>query len=350
MIGTSLGPAPVPVLTGLMMSEGGDVNVGNGGAQFDFSGNGTLAYVPGSVVSVAFQVVSVDRNGEQLSTYGQPRFITSPRLSPDGRQLAFQTFGMAGTEVSVFDIDRGVLNQLTFTGRAGQPLWSHDGEFIIYRDDDEDGIQQVFRKPADGSGEPEQLTQSPDLQAPWSVSADGKLLARHVQLAGQGGFDIHVLNLEDGTDAPFLEGPANEFYPMFSPDGSHIAYASDQDGRMEVYIRRYPDADGLRLVSSEGGSYPTWSSNGRELYYWNAGSIVVVPMEVEGGVLSPGRAELLFEGDFAAYQFFSPYDVAPDGQSFVMLTGAGADASRDFQPTLVFNWFEELQRLVPAGR
>ena len=256
-----------------------------------------------------------------------------------------RTFDGIGAAVSVYDMDGDVLRQLTFSGNAGSPIWSPDDRYIAYDDLDEAGVRQIFRKLADGSDDPEPLSTGERNRVLWSFSTDGKLLAYTEAMPG-GDLDIGVLHLDDGSAESFLSGPATDGAPMFSPDGRFLAYGSNA----EIYVRHYPSADGLRKISNDGGSYPTWSADGSELYYWNDGSIMVVSLKVEGDALTPGRPQILFSGDFEQYQSFSPYDVAPDAQSFVMLRPAGADAVTDFEPTLVFNWFEELKQRVPTGR
>jgi Tol biopolymer transport system component len=100
------------------------------------------------------------------------------------------------------------------------------------------------------------------------------------------------------------------------------------------------------LVSTQGGTHPKWNPNGRELFYRTGNKLMVVAVSTRGGdiVLSPPR--VLFEQRYAfgAAQTIANYDVSPDGQWFLMIK----DDSSSGRVTIVLNWQEELNRLVPT--
>jgi hypothetical protein len=134
---------------------------------------------------------------------------------------------------------------------------------------------------------------------------------------------------------------------MISPDGRWLPYTSDESGRIEVYVRSFPDGRGKRLISTEGGEEPVWSRGGGELFYRNAGKLMTVAVET-GSTFNAERPSLLLEVDYASREmrgYGSPdYDVSPDGRLLMV--------KRDSSPllteiNLVLNWFEELKRLVP---
>jgi serine/threonine-protein kinase len=138
---------------------------------------------------------------------------------------------------------------------------------------------------------------------------------------------------------------AQERDPVLSSDEHWLAYASNESGRLEVYVRPFPNVDaGKWLVSTGGGGFPVWSPNGRELFYLNGTALMAVPIESAGGTFSAGRPELLFTGPF---ETGSPhFDISPDGSYFVML-----EADPDARPTqihVVVNWVADLKRLVTA--
>ncbi len=129
---------------------------------------------------------------------------------------------------------------------------------------------------------------------------------------------------------------------MFSPDGAWIAYYSDESGRNEVCVQAYPGPGRRWQVSTGGGTNPVWSPDGRELFYRQGRRMMVVPVRIDQE-FSAGKPQLLFQGQFLP----EPYDVFPDGSRFLMIQ-TEQDSESD-QIHVVLNWFEELQRLVPAG-
>jgi hypothetical protein len=130
---------------------------------------------------------------------------------------------------------------------------------------------------------------------------------------------------------------------VISPDGRWLAYVSNESGHDEVYVRSFPEPSRKLQISTDGGTAPVWSRNGREIFYIENDRLMVVPVET-GTSLQPGRPKLLFEGGFVhEFTQFADYDVSLDGQSFVMIQSAQ-------KPELhvVLNWFEELKRLGPT--
>jgi hypothetical protein len=131
---------------------------------------------------------------------------------------------------------------------------------------------------------------------------------------------------------------------MFSPNGRFLAYVSDATERREVYVRAFPSG-GQWLVSNDGGTEPTWSADGTELFYGKGDQMLVVTVSTEGS-FTAGAPKLLFEGRFDLAPYGDPhYDVSPDGQRFAMVSLGEEPAPARVQ--VVVNWLEELKRLVP---
>ncbi len=197
--------------------------------------------------------------------------------------------------------------------------------------------------PADGSGEAEQLTEDQYIQIPNSWSPDG-VLAYTEGLPNDG--DIWVLPV-DGEKQPqeFLVTEFNERHPMFSPDGGWIAFASNQSGQDEIYVKPYPSEGGMVQISRNGGREPVWARNGKELFYRNGDEMMVVFFQTEP-TLKTGAPRLLFAGTYVSSPFdWAPYyDISLDGERLLMVKQAEVQT----QINVVLNWFEELKRLVPT--
>ena len=235
--------------------------------------------------------------------------------------------------------------RLTQGGAVLAPLWTPDGERVVFTWNVE-GSNDLFRIPADGSGEGEPLTTSDVNDVSTSVTPDGRA-ALFVRIEG-GQREVWEVALDgEHAQTPVLQGEFARGNADVSPDGRWMAYRSDQSGRMEIYVQPYPGPGPTVPVSIGGGDMVTWSSDGSELFYRIENRMMAVGVNADGTVGTPSE---LFDGDF----FFQPngtrnYHVAPDGRFLMLKSG---DASTDSQPIaqvlLVQHWFEELKERVPV--
>jgi eukaryotic-like serine/threonine-protein kinase len=326
--------AAVPVVEGVMQS-------GPSGAQYSISDNGSLAYVPGALQGGAqTTMVWVDRKGveQPVGAPASPAY-GNVEISPDGRAVAVSNQG----QVWIYDLARGTLTLLTSAGaQASNAAWTPDGKRVVFQS----GTPlNLFWQPADGSGKAERLATSEYRMGPSSWSPDGQLLA-FIETHPTTGQDIWVLRLSDRKAEPFLRTPANEGGPVFSPDGHWLVYASDESGRWEIYVQPYPGPGGKSQISTDGGREPLWNRNGRELFFRNGNRMMAVDVTTEP-TFSAGKARTLFEGLYRSTNLSLPtYDVAPDGQRFLMVKSS-EQATSVTQINVVLNWFEELKSRAP---
>jgi Tol biopolymer transport system component len=249
----------------------------------------------------------------------------------------------------LYDLARGTLTRLTESTFAPHPIWTLDGKQLIFTSV-AGGAINLYSMLADGSGATERLTTSEHGQWPGSCSPDGQLLA-FSEADPTTGYDIWVLRLQgDRKPRPFLQTPANECGPMFSPDGRWLAYVSDESGRQEIYVRPFPGPGGKTPISTDGGTQPTWSRDGRELFYRSGDKMMVTAVETKP-VFAASKPKLLFEAHYeTGFSPFEPnYDVSLDGQRFLMIKASEPESAAT-QLNVVLNWSDELRRLVPAGK
>jgi Tol biopolymer transport system component len=182
---------------------------------------------------------------------------------------------------------------------------------------------------------------------PYSWSPDGNAIGAYA--SEPGGRDIVIVRrTNDGTWQPstFLATPANERSPAISPNGRWIAYASDESGIDEIYVRSFPSGDGRRLVSRGGGREPAWSRDGRELVYRRGREIISVPVDA-GTVFSSGQPTRLFGIDATMSEGPTgerDWDVTRDGRRFLFMQSPRATSP--FALHLVVNF----PAALPAGR
>ena len=338
---------PVPVQEGVLTKPQGAANVG-------VSDNGSLIYMPAGAAGLGNTLVWVDREGQEEPLAAAPRPYGGLRLSPDGQRAVVAVLEANNTDIVVYDLVRDTPTRLTFDpGGDNFPMWTRDGERVMFASARGGGPQNVWWKAADGTGEVERLSTSPNMQLPSSWSGDGQTLVVYTQRPDTGG-DVALLSMEGGQEEELLiEEPFGQLYPEVSRDGRWIAYQSNESGQTEIYVRPFPNVDeGKWQISRDGGFNPLWGPDGRELFYRGpGGAMMVVPTDTEP-TFNPGNPDLLFEAGhlLAISGGVRAFDISPDGQRFLMLTqgSAGDSTAVDSQINVVLNWSQELLELVPV--
>ena len=323
-----------------MLLEGVRVEAPTGSVQFDVSDSGTLVYLPGGGPAADRALVWVDRSGNATRvTTEAGRLYHTARLSPDGQRIV-TTILAADDNLWMVDFATGTHTRLTFEAENSRPLWTPDGRSIIFNST-RDGVNNLYRVPADGPGAVERLTDSPNGQIPTAVSPDGRSLI-FTERKPDGDTDLAVLSLTGKPEVrsliqtSFQEGDA-----AISPAGRHVAYVSNESGRYEVYVQTLPGLGSKTRVSVDGGDSPIWSRDAREMYFRNGDKAMAVSVS-PGGHFSVSRPRQLFEG-----AFLQGWEVAPDGRFLMVRLSEEETSSR--QINVVLNWFDELKQRVPSG-
>jgi len=313
-------------------------------AQYSVSATGSLVYVSGSAQGAESKLLWVSRSGTEQPLPAPAHDYSYPKVSPDGRRIVIVSSG----QLWLYDLSRDTLTRFTFEGSDNAyPTWTPDGKRIAFMSN-KGGPDNLYWQMADGSGGLERLTTSQNIQVPLSWSPNGERLT-FVEVAPVTGGDIWVLGMNDRKPQPFLQTPAYEGAPEFSPDGRWLAYVSDESGRREIYVRPYPGPGGKWQISTEGGNEPVWNRSGRELFYRSGDKMMAVDVTTQPS-FSAGKPKMLFEGRFrVSTRTFPMYDVSPDGQRFLMLKPSEQGGAAPTQINVVLNWSEELKRLVPTG-
>jgi Tol biopolymer transport system component len=262
------GPAN-SLLEGVMVKPWGVV-------EFDIARNGSLVYLTGA--AGRGELVIVDRQGAERSLREGPDVFFSPRFSPDGVRMALGIGPAPVGQLWILEMEQEILMPLTFEGNNLYPVWSWDGKRVAFASN-RAGTDDLYWRPADGSGVAEPLLTGDHGQYPGSFSRDGRLLIYREDHPDTGR-DIWFLLLEgDGTPQAYLTTPHDEYTPQLSPDGRWLAYTSNVSGLDEVYVGAFPDAGAPRRVSVDGGTEPQWGPAGRELFYRNGGALMVAAVE-----------------------------------------------------------------------
>jgi len=320
-----------------------------GSAQLGTSQTGTLLYRSGQAVGALLIAVWLDGSGKTQPLLAKPGVYNRPNLSPDGQKLALDVTQGAGTDIWVYDWQRDTMTRMTFTGTANAPVWSPDGRYIAFTVAGEG----MFVNRSDGSGKPQPLTQSKNVQYPYSFAPDGKRLA--FMEFGSKGYQLWTVPLESdgaglraGKPEVFLQTQTDDRAPSFSPDGRWIAYRSDESGTNQVYVRAFPDKGGKWQISNSGGTLPMWSRNGHELFFETLDNhVMVTTYAVKGDSFVADKPRMWSKmqiGNTGAVSRNA--DPTPDGKRIVTLMPAETAEGQKAQNHVIFleNFFDEVRR------
>jgi serine/threonine protein kinase len=239
-----------------------------------------------------------NRSGEMTGTLGDPGDYLEPRISPDGTRVAFtrpdpQT---GNRDVWFIEIARAIASRLTIhAANDWFPVWSPDGRQLLFGSDRAGGtaMRMFLKKALDAASEESPMSDA--ASNPYDWSRDGKWITYHT-------YDVMVASAIDPSKKfAFLATPFQEGGARFSPDGKWIAYASNETGRWEVYVRPFAgapaDPQGKIQISNAGGDFPVWRPDGQELYYMSSDySLYAVSTAGLGGSAPMPLPSRLFRG------------------------------------------------------
>ena len=305
------------------------------GAAFAVSASGTLVYWAGA--RNITQPTWFRRDGTAAGALGAPAGYMNVALSFDGQQAAVDRFDLT-PGIWLLDTVRGNTTRATF-GRQydSTPVWSPDASAFVFAEA-RGGPPNLYLKRMGTAGEGEHVFGSAvQTLFPQSWSRDGRFIA-YVSMDPQTDSDIWVLPLSgDRKPTALVRTQFSEAYARISPDGRWMAYSSNESGREGVYVTRFPEPGRKWQVSTNGGGFPVWRHDSRELFYRAAdGKLVAVPVG-PGSDFAPGAPISLFEpprAEIGTLGFGTFYDVAPDGRFLVNIL-----VRRTSPPaTVVLNW------------
>ena len=339
---------------------------GGGGVQYGVSEAGTLIYVPGTVGSTtsgAWQLALFDRAGTAEALDIPPGPFVDPRMSPDGRYVAFGSDEPEESSIRVYDLTSGDLaRRLSFGGRDRFPVWSANSEHVAFQSDRE-GDLGIFWQRADGTDTATRLTTADEgvAHVPHSFSPDGNILL--FDAVTDSSTTLHALTLSDGTGEQFGDVVSDQrpvlSSALFSPDGQWVAYATHELGQDNaVFVQPYPPTGVKYQVSRDdetGAHHPLWSADGSELFYTPGRGLRIVAVSVStsaGFSFGPApEAARPFQNRSSLSP--RPFDIGRDAGLFLGMIPAGATVDGNpVEPVIqvVLNWFEELRQRAPAER
>ena len=275
--------------------------------------SGDIAVTGGNPGDPISRLRWVNRQGQAIGDLSEPGRYWTHALSPDGMRAVVNP----DKDLWVIDATTKMRTRITagpYTYSGA--IWSPDGSRLMYR---EQG--GVWVRPLDGRTPATQILEPP---TPFPVhwSSDGTSVLLTARTAGtSSSVDIFLFKIGDTRPRPFVATEFHEWSPRFSPSGRWVAYVSDITGRPEVYLQPVDESGAAVRISSEGGEHPHWARDGRELVYITpTDEFVAVDLSRFEETRTPGGQQKLFRmvvNDLIRSNY-SPFDVAPDGQRFLL--------------------------------
>jgi Tol biopolymer transport system component len=296
----------------------------SGGLSFSTAQGGLLMYQR----AFQTQLTWMGSDGKVLSTVGEPGFVTSPYISPNGKfAIATVTDPRQGKQkLWLYDLTRGTATPFTFgEGNDLYPTWSPDSQQVAFCST-RGGQEDIYVKGLTGGSEDKLLLGGPGNKEPDQWSSDGRYILYDYYGATATGTDVWALPLfGDHKAFPVVHTAANENWGNFSPDTKWVAYSSDESGRAENYAVPFPGPGGKWQISTTGGINSFWLPGNQFAYMTPDNHIMAADLDIHGTTLTVGKSHALLGGRGLGAATFTP---APDGKRWlVALPVAESNAS-----------------------
>ena len=327
------GPETVTVLDDV----GGEASSGAG--FFAAGARGVLAYVPGAALQEAKLLVSVDPQGRESLLPLEPRSYFQPRVSPDGRTLAFSIgSGQAeNDDVWTYDLREKRMSRFTFQPGSAIPAWSPDGQWIAFSRGR--GATGLYRRRLDGTSDDERLSGEDGPNFVDGYAPDGKVLTATKSERALSVFGVPI----GGKPFKLIESAADVWGALVSPSGRYVAYVSTETGTDEVFVETYPPGRGKWQVSLGGGRFPVWARDGKRLVYVKDEAIMAVDVD-DRGTFHASEPRMLFRGPYELRTApIRNFDLGPDGRFVFVRRRTDVPSPRQLE--VILGW----EGLRPAG-
>ena len=319
------------------------------------SDSGRLIFIDGEIEGGASGTevpVFVDRTGDERLLEIELNNYASPQISPDESQLALQIIQDGGSDVWVYDLESQTLGRRSFNLGSGRPIWSWDGRQVIYACEN----NVICTVASNGTAPASRLVGGIEDIRPTYHDSAGDLLV--TQGSDRTVFRYSSDPSRENALTNLELGPQMTEFAQLSPDGNWIAYASNETGQFEIYVRPYPDIEmGKWQVSRRGGQFPIWKADLTELFWWSrnldvsSSDVSVVSNEEGSDEIRFSNPRALFTANYQP-NGWPPFDYASKTDEFIFIKNNSLDVEDVLRSqthlSVIENWFEELAFSAPS--
>jgi len=286
------------------------------------------------------QLTWIDRAGTTLGTLGDPGRWIHVALSPDGKAVAAERLDeRTGAGVTwTMDAARGAASRLSLRpGWTMVPVWSPHSDRIALAATGASIFLDIIIASADGSGREEVVHKADGLANPtdWLPDGSGLVFNTSTTTATSDIFTVGIA--PGGKSAPLVQTPFNEAFGKISSDGRWLAFASNESGREEIYVRQLSGGFGRWRVSQNGGTQPRWRADGRELFFVSKTNRIMAAAISAGAAFdaaTPVELPIETEVDLNGGRYV--YDVTDQGRRFLVIRRTSQE--QPLPITVVLNW------------
>jgi dipeptidyl aminopeptidase/acylaminoacyl peptidase len=277
---------------------------------------------------VNYELTLVDMQGQKKVLATLPDSVFAPRVSPDGRRVAFELLDtpVPGepqlTRIQVASIDnldkRRALQPTVTARRHVAPVWSPDGDWIAFVATG-NAADALFRERSDGWIQPKYLVDGRAVEGLYEGGFQEAGLMLFITRKDEKDYGISMLDLGTMQVTRLVDLPGSaQHSSRLSPDGKWLAYASDETGRQEVWLEPFPTTGKRYQLTKDGGAHPQWSPDGGKLYFDTGGRLYSTTVTTSGEPRAADPVALPIQG-FQQGAARRQYDLMPDGKAFLML-------------------------------
>jgi len=258
--------------------------------------------------SGSLEMMTLNDDGEMTVLIESVLDYEEFQFSPSGRSIVAEINGYENgqDQILLFDLQEGILRQLTFTESYFEPTMSPDESRVAFASN-ANSAQNIAILRLDGVGEKEWITANSHVSGDPDWAPSGGMITFD-QGSESNELDIWMYSLQDGESKALVEDPGNQMYPRFSHSSRYIAYQSNQTRTTQVWV--FDMLTGAKTkVSQHGGFRPVWGPDDRVLYFSNGVELVSIDVSTSDGFAVRGQEKVVVE---VGVRFF--FDVSDQGR------------------------------------